>query len=117
MFKDSVIEDTDTVSGAIASVVPSKVPHDDYDFTLNLSTENLGVEGNDLEFKGSGNYDGDQFTFRAPIKRALIKYSLGEKWVSHMEYTSKVFKEDEWAFEVDAENMQVTGADLTPEDK
>jgi hypothetical protein len=38
----------------IASILPLSGAKDDYDFKLSLTKENLGVEGGDLKFTGSG---------------------------------------------------------------
>lgn len=39
----------------------------DFDFDINLSTEDLGAETKNLKVTGSGKHDGTDFTFSAPI--------------------------------------------------
>ena len=117
LFKNAKVDDSERIFGVVASLVPAKVDHDDYDFVLNLSKENLGVEGHDLEIRGSGSNGESEFQFKIPVTQAKIKYSLGEKWQNHMDYNAKVFEENEWAFEVDGANMTIENAELTDEEK
>jgi len=100
-----------------ASILPKEGEVADFDFDINLTTEDLGAETKGLKYTGSGKYDGNDFTFTGPINHMKFKYHLGSKYNSDMEYDAMVFEEDPFVVDVTESDLTVTGVDLSAEAK
>lgn len=116
LFSDMEVEGQSSLSNVVASILPTNVSTDDYDFDLSLSKEFLGATGKGLEFKGSGELNGVKVSFRIPITEAKSKYVLGEKYNTQADYSAFVFNEDEWVLEVDPANAIIEGAELAADE-
>ena len=120
----NVVKDMDLDEGSSkftdlkASIVPQAgIEFADFDFDLHLKTEYMGAESDKLVYKGSGKYDGADFTFSGPVNLVKLQYGLGTKYNAEMKYDANVFELKEYKFDIDAASLTIEGADVSADDK
>ena len=113
-----VVPSNNRVSGLSASVkAKDGIKHDDLDFELHLEKEFFGAQSKELQYEGSGQADGEDFTFKGPVDLMKLQYSLTDQLNEELNFDQLRFEEKEFAFDIPADKLTITGADLTAEEK
>jgi hypothetical protein len=53
----------------------------------------MGASSKNVGYKGTGKYDGAEFSFSGPITEFQIRYALGNKYNHDQDYEALVFTE------------------------
>lgn len=105
------------LSDLTASLVPSTGEVSNFDFDLSLQADNMGASSKNVGYRGTGKYDGAEFSFSGPISEFQIRYALGNKYNHDQEYDALVFSEQPSTLTINTSDIKVEGADLSDEAK
>jgi len=97
------------------SLSPQSGSVEDFDFDLSMKLDDLGAESRNVQFNGSGVYNGSPFTFSGPIDHVKMSYYQTSKYNSIHKYDAIVFKERDMVLDIDPSKVKVDGADVNVE--